>query len=154
MSSNIRCRRSCPGQWEPWTRWSWRLWWRQPWGRLDWWGWYPWSLYPWKWQEGYFMVMMYQHSWCWCLVQRGDGACGIGWIVLRRKICPQWCWSTLLFATWVYVLVEVVNRVLVDCVSIFLIFLFCLFFCPRCDSYVAPFGVLWVSLLLGGCLTF
>ena len=44
--------------------------------------------------------------------------------------------------------------IFVASVSVYLNLLLYLFFCPRRDSYVAPLGVLWVSLLLGGCPIF
>jgi len=46
---------------------------------------------------------------------------------------------------------KVINRVSVGGVSIFLKFLFYLFFFLRHDSYANPLSVLYVSLLLGGC---
>ena len=48
-------------------------------------------------------------------------------------------------------LVEVVAHVAI--VVVFVYLGLSLFFCLLCGSYAAPLSVLWVFLLLGGCLT-
>ena len=91
---------------------------------------------------------------CRCVEWCEDGVYGTSWIVLYRKICPQWCWLHL----WFVVLVEVVACASATTVSIYLDLLLCLFFFffffaswLLCCSSWCPSGLTptwWLSHLL------
>jgi len=99
------------------------------------------------------MVIVCQHSWCPFLGWHGGDACGTGWTTPCRRIYRQWCWLHLGFAGLAHfpILAEVVTRVFIGGVFVFLNLLLYLFLCWHRGFFGDHLNVLRVTLLLNDC---